>query len=61
MGGGWGLGASLAHFTVVPLFGWRGLFVCARDPALLALLIRAGRRPLHTGHGAGRARVRREA
>jgi SHS family lactate transporter-like MFS transporter len=32
--------AAILFFLVVPVFGWRGLFVCAAIPALLALFIR---------------------
>jgi SHS family lactate transporter-like MFS transporter len=32
--------AAIAYFIVDPLFTWRGLFVCAAIPALLALFIR---------------------
>src|SRR3954454_4341178 len=32
--------AAIAYFIVEPLFTWRGLFVCAAIPALLALFIR---------------------
>jgi MFS transporter, SHS family, lactate transporter len=32
--------AAVAYFVVDPIFGWRGLFVCAAIPALLALFIR---------------------
>jgi SHS family lactate transporter-like MFS transporter len=32
--------AALAFFAVEPIAGWRGLFVCAAIPALLALFIR---------------------
>src|SRR3954453_4070094 len=32
--------AAIAFFIVDPIFGWRGLFVCAAIPALLALFIR---------------------
>src|SRR3954469_2374405 len=32
--------AAIAYFLVEPLFTWRGLFVCAAIPALLALFIR---------------------
>src|SRR3954469_12523100 len=32
--------AAIAYFLVEPIAGWRGLFVCAAIPALLALFIR---------------------
>ena len=32
--------AAIALFLVEPIAGWRGLFVCAAIPALLALFIR---------------------
>jgi SHS family lactate transporter-like MFS transporter len=32
--------AAIAYFVVEPIAGWRGLFVCAALPALLALFIR---------------------
>jgi SHS family lactate transporter-like MFS transporter len=32
--------AAIAYFIVEPIAGWRGLFVCAAIPALLALFIR---------------------
>src|SRR6195952_5790990 len=32
--------AAIAFFVIEPLFTWRGLFVCAAIPALLALFIR---------------------
>jgi SHS family lactate transporter-like MFS transporter len=32
--------AAVAYFIVDPIFGWRGLFVCAAIPAVLALFIR---------------------
>src|ERR1700759_3881364 len=32
--------AAIAFFAIEPTFGWRGLFVCAAIPALLALFIR---------------------
>jgi MFS transporter, SHS family, lactate transporter len=32
--------AAVAFFAVTPTFGWRGLFVCAAIPALLALYVR---------------------
>src|SRR4051812_871970 len=32
--------AAIAFFLVSPAFGWRGLFICAAIPALLALFIR---------------------
>jgi SHS family lactate transporter-like MFS transporter len=32
--------AAIAFFLVAPIAGWRGLFVCAAIPALLALFIR---------------------
>ena len=32
--------AAIACFLVEPIAGWRGLFVCAAIPALLALFIR---------------------
>src|SRR4051794_10346260 len=34
--------AAIAYFIVEPIAGWRGLFVCAAIPALLALFIRMG-------------------
>ena len=32
--------AAIAFFLVEPIAGWRGLFICAAIPALLALFIR---------------------
>jgi SHS family lactate transporter-like MFS transporter len=32
--------AAIAFFAIVPTFGWRGLFIAAAAPALLALFIR---------------------
>src|SRR3954463_9737616 len=32
--------AAVAFFSINPIFGWRGLFVCSAIPALLALFIR---------------------
>src|SRR3954454_14017624 len=32
--------AALAYFAITPFFGWRGLFVAAAVPAVLALFIR---------------------
>src|ERR1700754_1279835 len=32
--------AAIAFFAIEPTFGWRGLFVCAAIPAVLALFIR---------------------
>src|SRR5262249_54158167 len=32
--------AAIAFFVVEPIAGWRGLFICAAIPALLALFIR---------------------